>query len=483
MSDKAKSYRNTALIAISSVINIVFSVIKNKILAIILGPAGLGRFAILNDFINFTSSMASLGVSNSGVQAISKASTVSNEQVRKTYNTLTQIFTVVSVVVSIGVIVLAKQISLMLVHNEGLTWFIRIAAVTVVIKIRSLVQNSLITGMQRVGLLAKGNIYNGFIVTVVSILLVLVLHEKSIPYLVITIALVSWIISYLQSRKVLAELPATKSKILTKEIKPILILGIATVWASLLENTVNITAKSSITKQFGEDYLGYYQVAVGFTFQYIGFITTSITSDYYPRLVATISKGADEVAKFVNQQITISINLIMPILLIILTFSKLFITLLFSTKFLPSNSLISYSVAGTLLLVVCWPIAFVFLAYQATKTYLLTEFIGNSSHLVLIFIAIWLNNFPYLGLAYVLHYIIYLLVISYIFYKKFNGYITQENIKLFVINAIIVAAIIIAKKSLSDNVTYIFGSCLILIFFYTSRKEYQFMLQSILKKR
>jgi len=483
MNDKAKSYRNTALIAISSVINIVFSVIKNKVLAVILGPAGLGRFAILNDFITFTSSMSSLGVSNSGVQAISKASTESSERVRETYNRLIQIFTFVSIIVCLGVIILAKQVSQMLVHNDGLTWFVRIASVTIIIKLRSLVQNSLITGMQRVGLLAKGNMYNGFFVTIVSILLVLVLHEKSVPYLVITIALVSWCISFLQSRKVLAELPSTKAKISAQDIKPILLLGVATIWASLLENTVNIIAKSSITKTFDADHLGYYQVAIGFTFQYIGFITASITSDYYPRLVTTVAKGADEVAKFVNQQITISINLIMPILLIMLTFSKLFIILLFSTKFLESNNLISYSVAGTLLLVVCWPIAYVFVAHRATKTYMTTELIGNLSHLLLILLAISLHQFPFLGLAYVLHYVIYLVVITYLFYKKFNGYITKENIKLFLTNAVIVAAIVIAKKNVSETITYIIGSVLIASFFYMSRKEYGFMFQSIFKKR
>jgi O-antigen/teichoic acid export membrane protein len=483
MSDKAKSYRNTALIAISSVINILFSVIKNKFLAVWLGPAGLGKFSILNDFISFVSSMTSMGVSNSGVQAISQASTQSNSKVRTVYNSLIRFFTITSFTVVIAIIVFSKQISLLLVHNESLIWFIRIAAITVIIKIRSLIQATLITGMQRVGLLAKANIYNGIIVTIISIILVWFLREKSIPYLVITIALVSWAISYTQTRKVLADLPTIKNRIANAELKPILVLGIATLWASLLENSVNLVAKSSITKQFHEDYLGYYQVSIGIIFQYIGFITSSITSDYYPRLVATVSKGADEVAKFVNQQIGISISLIMPLLLIMLTFSKPFIILLFSAKFLPSNDLISYSVAGTLLLVVCWPIAYVFLAHRSTKTYILSEFIGNSSHLTLILIAVWLNNFPFLGLAYVLHYIIYLVLITYLFYKRFDGYITKQNIKLFVVNIVLVFLIIIGKKLVSENIAYIFGSILILLYFYLSRKEYIYMFNSIVKKR
>jgi hypothetical protein len=109
--------------------------------------------------------------------------------------------------------------------------------------------------------------------------------------------------------------------------------------------------------------------------------------------------------------------------------------------------------------------------------------VGNSSHLILILIAIALNNFPFLGLAYVLHYIIYLMLIVYLFYKKFDGYITKENIKLFITNLILVALIIIGKKLVSETILYIIGSGLILLYLYLSRKEYIYMFNSIVKKR
>lgn len=173
----------------------------------------------------------------------------------------------------------------------------------------------------------------------------------------------------------------------------------------------------------------------------------------------------------------------MPLLFIMLTFSKLFLTLLFSPKFLPANSLINYTVAGTFILVVAWPIAYVFLAHRATKTYITSELIGNSSLLILNFAAIGLANFPYLGLAYVSHYIIYLAVITYLFYKRFGGFITAENIRTFLINASIITIIVIAKNFFVPAVTYIVGTLLIAMFFYISRKEYSLMLNAVLRKR
>ena len=91
--EKKLSYRNTAIIAITSIVNILFSVIKNKFLAIFIGPKGMGSFGILNDTINFASSMASLGLSNSGVQAITEAKNQSSNAIKETYNGLLRIFT------------------------------------------------------------------------------------------------------------------------------------------------------------------------------------------------------------------------------------------------------------------------------------------------------------------------------------------------------------------------------------------------------
>jgi O-antigen/teichoic acid export membrane protein len=484
MNEKEKSYRNTVLIALSTVVNIFFSILKNKVLAVWLGPASLGKFSILSDLTNFASSMTTLGVNNSGVQALSRASSENDEaKVIHIYNGLMRFFSTLAVIVCIGIIISASFLSELMVHNNSLTLFIRIAAITVVIKVVGNIQNALIAAMQRIGLLAKANIYSGAIITVISILLAVLLRENSIPYLVITVAFVFWVISYIQVKKVLTQLPAIKTRIAFTQIKPILILGVATIWASFLESIVSLVSKSSITKTFGENYLGYYQVAIGFTFQYISFITTAITTDYYPRLTATVIKGNKEVADFVNQQIGISMSLIMPLLLIMLTFSKFFLKLLFSEAFLPSDDLISYSIPGTLLLVVCWPIAYVFLAHRATKTYIFTEFTGNSSHLILILIAVSISNFSYLGIAYILHYIIYMLLIIYLFYKKYEGYISMRNVYSFLINCCIIALVIVFKKTLTVNLAYTAGIFLVLLYLFIVRKDYIEMFKVILKRR
>jgi len=483
VSDKAKSYRNTALLAISSVINVVLAIIRNKIFALYLGPAGIGQFGILNDFTSTLYSIGSLGMNNSGVQAVSKASVQDNLQVKKVYNTLVFAYTILSLILVAFTLLFAGWISERLIADQSLALFLRIACIAVLFRFRSSTQSILITGMGRVSKLAKGVIWQGVLTTVIAVVLVITLKGQAIPYLVISLGLGSWIVTYYQSRKVAAELPRTSSRLKWREFTPIMLLGVASLWASLMEATVTLFSKSWIAHYFSKDHLGYYQVAIGFTGMYISFITASISSDYYPRLVTKVEKGAKEVAEAVNQQIGISMALIMPLLFIMLTFSKLFILVFFSKQFMAASSLIAYNVAGTFIQVIAWPIAYVFLAHRATKTYMITETVGNMSMLVLAFFATRSGNFSYMGLAYVLHYVVYLATITFIFYRRFSGYILPENIKLFFINAGIIALIIVAKSYIGDVFTYIVGSLLIVSYFYYSRKEYLFMINTIFKKR
>lgn len=482
-SEKARSYRNTALLAISSVINVVLSIIRNKIFAIYLGPTGIGQFGILNDFTSSLYSVGTMGMNNSGVQAVSKASVQSTHEVNKVYNTLLRVFTCVSLVLVIFTLIFAEWISVKLIADNSLATFLRIASVAVLLRFRAAVQNILITGMGRVSLLAKGVIWQGVLTTIIASVLVITLKGNAVPFLIISLGLGSWIITFYQSRKVVAELPGTKARVPIKEFAPVIFLGLGSLWASLMESTVNLFSKSWIAQFFGKDYLGYYQVAIGFTSIYISFITSSISYDYYPRLVKKVEAGTKEVAEAVNQQIGISMALIMPLLFIMLTFSKLFILVFFSEKFMAAAGLIGYNVAGTFIQVIAWPIAFVFLANRATKTYMFTETVGNMSMLVLCFFAVRSGNFAYIGVAYVLHYVIYLITITIVFCRRFEGYILPENIKMFLVNASVIAIIIISKAFMSETITYVVGSILILAYFYASRKEYSFMINTIFRKR
>ena len=226
MSDKEKSYRNTALLGVSSVVNILLSVIRNKVFSIYLGPAGIGQFGILNDFINSIFTVGTLGVGNSGVQAVSKASVESGDAVKKVFNSLLFAFSIISVLLVTAIFIFAGPISQSLAGNDTYIIYLRIAAFALLFKFRTSIQSILITGMKRVGMLARANILQGVITTVLGIILVIALRNQAVPYLILSLALGGWLVSYYQSNRVLKELPGHRQLLQFREMSPIFILGL-----------------------------------------------------------------------------------------------------------------------------------------------------------------------------------------------------------------------------------------------------------------
>src|SRR5690606_7971989 len=53
---------------------ILFSIIRTKIVAILLGPSGVGLFALFNSVADLAAALANLGVQSSGVRQIAEAS-------------------------------------------------------------------------------------------------------------------------------------------------------------------------------------------------------------------------------------------------------------------------------------------------------------------------------------------------------------------------------------------------------------------------
>jgi len=82
-SDKTKEnkksiLKSTALLGGSSFINILIGMIKTKIVALLLGPSGVGFMGVLSSLQQIVTTVTGLGLNTSGVRQIAHA-TASND--------------------------------------------------------------------------------------------------------------------------------------------------------------------------------------------------------------------------------------------------------------------------------------------------------------------------------------------------------------------------------------------------------------------
>jgi antigen flippase len=81
---RASSYmqilKSTAMIGGSSLVNIAFSVIRMKAVALLLGPGGVGLMSLYNSISELAQTLAGLGIQASGVRQIAEASGTEDER-------------------------------------------------------------------------------------------------------------------------------------------------------------------------------------------------------------------------------------------------------------------------------------------------------------------------------------------------------------------------------------------------------------------
>ena len=70
MTSHRQIYRSSAIIGGATVINIVIGIVKVKVLAVLLGPAGVGLMGLYQNIIGLASTLAGCGLDSSGVRQL-----------------------------------------------------------------------------------------------------------------------------------------------------------------------------------------------------------------------------------------------------------------------------------------------------------------------------------------------------------------------------------------------------------------------------
>ena len=65
--------KSSALVGGSSVLNIVIGIVRTKVMALLLGPAGFGLLSVYGSIVTLTQTFAGMGVNSSGVRQIAEA--------------------------------------------------------------------------------------------------------------------------------------------------------------------------------------------------------------------------------------------------------------------------------------------------------------------------------------------------------------------------------------------------------------------------
>jgi len=422
-------FRATSLFGGVQAFNVIFGIIRVKVVAVLLGATGVGIIGLLNAPLQLIITATSLGISMSAVREIAEANSSGN--LLRISDTLTAVkrwawFT--GLFGALVTLLLAPFLSKWSFSSQEYTWAFVFLSLSVLFQSISKGQGAKIQGMRKLKYIAVSNVMGTALSLAVSILLYFYYGIKGIvPSLIIT-ALIVLIISTSFSNKI--KIP--KSFQSPREsfffgfgmVK----LGLFMTLSSIVANASAYILNAYISKKGGVEQVGLYNAGWNLAVQYTGLIFSAMATDYFPRL-ASINSDIEKVKSLVRQQTEIALIIMTPLLNILILSMPLVIKLIYSPQFNPIILFTNLTLVAMPLKAIAWAINYIYLAKGDGKLFFILEISGAALILTLniFFYHLWsleglaISYFLTNGIIIIINYLIVKIKYSFKFTNSFIG--------------------------------------------------------------
>ncbi|MBD0415651.1 O-antigen translocase [Oryzicola mucosus] len=413
--------KSTAVIGGSSVITIGFAILRNKAMALLLGPEGVGLIGLYTSIADFAQTLASMGIQASGVRQIAEAAGTEDEaRIAKTATTLRRVSFILGLVGALLLALFAFPIATLTFGNHTHAAGVVLLSAAVFFRVVSAGQTALIQGMRRISDLASLNILAALFSTVVGIPLIYLFGAEGIVPSLVLMAVISTGTSWWYARKVRLAPSPVGARETVSEANALLKMGVVFMASGLLTVGAAYAIRIIVLQQEGFAAAGLYQAAWALGGLYAGFILQAMGTDFYPRLTAAAHDDA-ECNRLVNEQIQVSILLAGPGVVGTLTLAPLVMTAFYSSAFQPAVDLLRWICLGMMLRAVAWPMGFIVLAKGARQIFFWTEVAAAAVHVGLVWLLIGPFGLPGAAMAFFGLYIWHGTVI-YLLVRRLSGF-------------------------------------------------------------
>lgn len=412
MGDSKSVLKSTSLIGGSKVISIIFSVIKNKVIAILLGPTGLGLISALQSTHQLVEKFAALGINQSAVRDIAKANGEGDhKQIAKTIISLKRAVLFTGILGMIVMILSAKPLSEFTFGSSKYVFEIRLLAVVVFFNLIKGGQAALLQGMRRIKDLAKMTVWSSLIGTVLSIPILYFLEIDGVTVFLIALSFGQLLVSIYYAKRVeVLKLDVGFPEVI-KHSKSMFKLGFAFMAGGLVTLGGTYLIRVIVIRFIDLDAAGIYQAATAISTMYIGIILDAMGKDFYPRLAAVANNAKKEIA-IINEQTEIGMYLAAPGLLFTMALAPYAIKLLYSSEFIDAYYILQWMILGVYVRTISWPMGYLFISRGKSTIFFINQIVATGIHLLLIYI--FIDDYGLLGTG-MAFFLMYILHVMYMF--------------------------------------------------------------------
>jgi O-antigen/teichoic acid export membrane protein len=437
--------RSMLVIGSAQAVNIVISIVRMKVLAVLVGPAGLGLFGLYTSLQSTVGTFAGLGLETSGVRdiAANKDDLAVQSRVR------TVLFTAGLVQGAIAMVLVwlfRAPLAQWLFGDASRATETGLVGVAILLSLVLASQTAILRGLRRIGDLGRVTVLSALGGTIGGLIAVWLEGEAGLIWFLLVQPLVAVLITAFISRKLpRAVTPRLTSTDAFAAWKSMASLGVVFMIGGLAGAATLLFARSLIARDLGIEAAGLFSASWGVAMTYVGFLLGAMAADFYPRLTEVINDRATSV-RLMNDQAQLGLAIGGPVLLALVGIAPWFLAILYSSEFVPAAEMLQWQTVGNVLKLASWPMGFAYIAAARSRIFLATELAWNAAFLGLLWVLMPVIGVEAAGMAFMIAYAMYFILLHVLTRRLFEFRWERLSLTLIAVHTILASLILAVSR-------------------------------------
>jgi O-antigen/teichoic acid export membrane protein len=375
----------------AAALSLLANAVRVKIVAVLVGTAGLGVISYLYNLVQLASSVSNLGIGSGVVKMTSQnLSRGEDQEIDRLKVTAFSPTFWLSVLISLTLIAASKGLSIWLMGDARYALYVALVASSIPCLTLSQSLTSVLNGYKAIRGIALITAWGALITVLLVAPLVwkyrvtgVVLHLvlQSVAMLAVTLLFYHRIIP---GRGLFRALSFRGFD--ARIARALAAFGVATFLLNVFQSLTFLMVRKLIQQSFGEHGVGLYQVPYGLTLQYLNIVLISLMTYSLPTMSALREESS--LGEELNHTLRASVLAIVPIISALLVLKRFLVLLLYSPQFLPSVSLLEIQLIGDFFKVIAYVFGVALLSRPRLTAWLVLDlfwdvvFIGSSYYLL-----------------------------------------------------------------------------------------------------
>ncbi len=353
-------------------VNLLVSIIRNKLASILLGPTGLGLVSLYNTATALLGNATNFGVPFSAVRHISELYEGGDQAELERFVSVVRGWSLVTAL--LGTLLCCLCAPLLGYAYDIYDQWPTFVLLSPVVGLAALSGGELaiLKGIRWLKRIAVQTLLNTFCAITLTIPLYYLWGKKAIVASLLLVAVSTFLTTIYFSLRAfpISSLSGKNFSLVGGE--KMIKLGIAFVLAGILGSGVDFAIRAYLMNVASEAEVGLYNAGYVITFSYASMVFVALETDFFPRLSA-VNQDVRLSNEVVNRQIEASILLISPLLVAFLVFLPILVPLLYTSDFILVIGMTQCALLGMYMRAMALPIAYMSLAKGRSRIYLFTE--------------------------------------------------------------------------------------------------------------